>query len=170
MIAPPLELDGLEDLPDLFAELEDQLYNADFTQEMRDQIPHLQEIHRRHWMDQADPGGTAWAPLAESTIAGKGRRSGHQASHSTILVDTGRLFESLVIGPASWDSDRIRDVDRMDGGTFLVFGTAVPYSIFHDTGTSRMPARVHVGMNDSDVDEMAGRLADAAVAKLREGG
>ena len=163
-------VDGIEGLLSVFDDLQNSLYDGDWTGPLRDEIPHLQEIHRRHWMDQSDPGGTAWAPLAESTIARKGRRSGHQAAHSTILVDTGRLFESLVIGPASSDSDRIRDVSRTDDGAFLVFGTSVPYSIFHDEGTARMPARVHVGMNDADVDEVAGRLADAAVDLLKAGG
>jgi hypothetical protein len=32
-----------------------------------------------------------------------------------------------------------------------------------------MPARVHVGMNDTDADKMTERLADAAVEILKTG-
>lgn len=160
-------VDGFEGLADLFNEMEDQLFDHDFTPAMTAEIGQLQEVHRRHFENQADPGGTPWAPLSPATVAMKGRRSGHQAAHETILVDTGRLFESLVVGPAVSDSDRIRDVGRLDDGAYLTFGTDVPYSIFHDTGTRRMPARVHVGMSSEDVDAMTGRLADAAVVALK---
>ena len=163
-----ITIDGLDKLPDLFGEIDGLLFDGDFTPALRDEIPHLHEIHRNHFDSQANPIGQAWAPLAQSTIDGKGRRSGHQAAHSTILVDTGRLAESLIMGDTT-DSDRVRDVQRNPGADFLVFGTSVEYSIFHDIGTTRMPARVHVGMNDTDADKMTERLADAAVEILKTG-
>lgn len=161
-----ITIDGLDRLGDLFADIGEQLFDADFTPALRAEIPHLMETHRDHFDNQSNPVGEAWAPLAQSTIDGKGRRSGHNAAHSTILVDTGRLAESLIMGESA-DADRIRDVERNPGADFLVFGTSVPYSIFHDTGTRRMPARVHVGLNDTDVDKMTERLADFAVEKLK---
>ena len=72
-------------------------------------------------------GQGAWPPLAESTIARK-EAGGWPADP---LIRTGDLKASLV------DPGRAADT----GPSHMTYGTDVEYAIFHQEGTSRMPAR-----------------------------
>jgi phage gpG-like protein len=82
----------------------------------------------------ASKGGQTggWAPLAESTLRSK--------RGTDILVETGALRGSLV----GRGQGAIRDV-RPDGADF---GTDIPYAMFHHRGTSRMPKRPLIGMDE----------------------
>src|SRR4051812_37400525 len=51
-----------------------------------------------------------------------------------ILFDTGRLYESLSPGGPGY-------IERFAGPLSIFVGTAVPYAIYHQTGTTRMPQR-----------------------------
>lgn len=72
-------------------------------------------------------GGEKWAPLAPSTLARKDPGKG-------ILVDSGRLRASLTQETAP---DSIRALLPQS----LHWGSSVPYGVFHQKGTSRMPQR-----------------------------
>ena len=71
-----------------------------------------------------------WAPLARSTIAQRSRRG----RRVRILWDTGRLRASYVRTPSIEVTKR-----------YLKIWSDVPYARFHETGTSRMPARPVIG-------------------------
>ncbi|WP_397570658.1 phage virion morphogenesis protein [Schlesneria sp. T3-172] len=100
---------------------------------------------------QSTPGGVPWAPLAESTVRRKG--------HAYILVDTGDLASSLI------DVDGPGNINATNSHG-LMFGTDVEYAIFHETGTSRMPARPAVGMSDETLDDLCERVARATIDSL----
>lgn len=100
--------------------------------------------------------GTAWAPLAASTIARKGS--------DTILVDKGKLKPASTSKSAA---NHIEYTDNSDDNYWLVFGESTEYGGFHMTGTSRMPARPHMEINTDTVDEMANSLADWIVDGIR---
>jgi phage gpG-like protein len=71
-----------------------------------------------------------WKPLKPATLASKRRRG----LRMEILQATGDLMSSLT---DRGDKNMIFDAKP----TELVFGTSVPYAIFHQTGTRRMSRR-----------------------------
>lgn len=80
--------------------------------------------HERHlWETEGASVGQHWD-----------RREG--AQDHPLMRRSGRLYRSLTNRTASGAA--VRTVTR----SFLIFGTDVPYAIFHQRGTSRMPARV----------------------------
>lgn len=79
-----------------------------------------------------DPSGKPWAPLASSTMASK--RPG-----SRIMVDSGRLLSSITM-------DVVGDEARLS--------TPVPYALYHQEGTSRMPARPIFGLEGAQLQEV----------------
>ena len=107
------------------------------------------------YLGQHGPDGTTWASLSPVTIARK--------EHSAILVDTGRMFESLTTPNGTQDTIWIT------GPNWLTFGTEVEYAHFHQTGTKRMPARPHVGLNEATVTQISQRLADAVASRINWG-
>lgn len=117
----------------------------------------LESTHDEYFNQDQNPGGRPWAPLAPSTVRRKG--------HDTILEETGRLRQSLT----QKSSDAIRSVWEQAHDQGLVFGTEVPYTIFHQEGTTNMPDRKPVGVNRKKADEWAQRVADDTVRKLAEG-
>lgn len=78
------------------------------------------------------PSGSPWAPLAASTIASK--RPG-----SRIMVDSGRLLSSIAM-------DVVGDEARLN--------TPLPYALYHQEGTSRMPARPIFGLEGENLQEV----------------
>lgn len=79
--------------------------------------------YKEYFARGAGPDG-AWAPLAPSTIAQKGS--------SKILWDTGQMLNS-----ASTDFN----------ATSATLRQSASYAIYSQTGTSRQPARKHVGFS-----------------------
>jgi hypothetical protein len=78
-------------------------------------------------------GNGTWAPLAPSTIKAKIRKGTFGRG---TLRDTLHLFRTL-FQERTADS-RLRTVS---GGLRLQLNTGVPYAIYHQVGTSRMPQR-----------------------------
>jgi len=145
------ELD-LDEFTGYFQEMADNFNKyADYQEFLESYVIELRSFHDDYWANQEDPTGKNWAPLSPKTIAKKG--------HSTILVDTERLWRSLTESTI----DSICEVidEGMNHG--ISFGTSVPYSIFHQEGTERMPARPHVGINNDKVDDLTERTADRTV-------
>lgn len=92
--------------------------------------PAVNRMLQRHWDSK---GGHTWAPLAASTIRAKKRKG---TLDKGILRDTDHLFKALF---------RARDTDSrlrtIPGGLRLSLNTGIPYAVYHQVGTSRMPER-----------------------------
>ena len=80
---------------------------------------------RLNFARQSDPDGKAWAGLKPSTLRQKRGRA--------ILRESSALAGSISKEPASASSVRVRS-------------EGVSYGIFHATGTSKMTARVFIGI------------------------
>lgn len=87
----------------------------------------------RRSRSQTDPDGNRWASLAPSTLARK-RKLGQPA---TILTATGDMWRSL----------RIVFTDK-----FAEITITAAYSRFHQNGTSKMPQRKILGMNQEIIN------------------
>lgn len=111
----------------------------------------LEAAHGDRFRAQLDPDHQAWKQLAAVTIAKKG--------HAQILVEKGFLFASL----ANVNHFSIRDVQKVDDGWTLRFGTNRPWAFIHQEGGRRIPQRKFLGADDGQVDEMAKRVADALI-------
>lgn len=74
--------------------------------------------------------GAPWEPLAESTLRKK------HGNSAMLLVDEGRLWESLTVPDAEFSVAELTDND-----TSMRFGTDDPNAVFHQGGTVDMPAR-----------------------------
>jgi phage gpG-like protein len=102
----------------------------DLTPAWQRMIPALQDYIAR----RITSGGTLhnlppFAPLSPRYARYKAKRY----PGAPILVRTGRLFRSLT---ANTD-DTIADIQP----DHLTFGTRVPYALYHQLGTRKMPAR-----------------------------
>jgi phage gpG-like protein len=97
-----------------------------------------------------------WKPLARSTLERKERLG---LDHR-ILRATGRLFESLTQQAAP------DHIERLSGDS-LVFGSAVPYGIYHQSSRprTRLPYRPPVALNA----EAKKRIVKTAQRALVEG-
>lgn len=139
-------------LQQTFADVESVFNDLDYTEPLTAFQQVLADGERDAFASQQTPGGEAWAALAASTVKKKG--------HAVILFETGKLRDSLstVGGPGNINAVSERG---------SLFGTDVEYSLFHTTGTKRMPQREHVGTNDAAVDRLAASVADYAVEQLR---
>lgn len=99
----------------------------------------LREAVEQQFDSQGHHGSGGWAALASSTVQEKARRG----LAPEILQATGRLKDSLT---RRFDPEHI---ERLSPDS-LTFGSLVPYGIFHQTGTSRMPQRQPVALTEGD--------------------
>ncbi len=108
---------------------------ANFQASLADQSPALQrvaddfrEMIARQFASEGRAEGTLWATLAPSTL----RRRRDRAT--PILQSSGALLRSFTIRGAAGHVERLEEHS-------LAIGTSLPYALFHQTGTQRMPAR-----------------------------
>ena len=123
--------------------------SIDFAQVLKDFRYDLAKEKSVALENQSTADGQAWAPLASSTQQRKGL--------SPILVRTGALRASLI------DVDGTDNFDQVSSHA-LVYGTAIDYASFHETGTKFMPARPVIGMSTTTLDQLATRVANATAA------
>lgn len=147
----PAEQVELQHLGSVFIGIENQFLGIDYQETLQEFIPELQKAELGQFGGESNAVGDAWKALAPSTIKKKG--------HDQILFETGRLESSLV----GKTGDSIQETTHRG----LIFGTSVPYSIFHDVGTERLPIREHVGMDEQTLDKLVNALADATVEGLK---
>lgn len=105
-----------------------------------------------HMFSSGGSGAGGWAPLAASTVARKGS--------SEILVETGILEDSLTSRSGAFSRFDLRPKR-------LEMGTQVPYGIYHQTGTSRMPARPPVKLAEDQKSQWVQILHAHIVAAWR---
>jgi len=85
-----------------------------------------------HILTSTSPAGVPYAPLKRP------RPRGHNPS-PTPLIDMGGLIQSLLSG-----SDHISDITNRSA----TVGTSHWKAIFHEEGTSRIPARPFIGISE----------------------
>lgn len=134
----------------VYTDINECLENADFSVPFRLIAKELERFEQGLFESEHAPDGTPWAPLRPATIARKG--------HDLILHDTGRLGASLM----QETGDSIRAVDPH----YLTFGTSTEYAGFLQDGTSRMPARPMVGLNEEVIDLIADYIGDGVTVAL----
>lgn len=145
------ELQSIEELGGVYVEIEEKFNRADYTEVLEKQPDKLRKDHADYFAKAQDATGQAWPPLAPSTVKRKG--------HATILVEHGDLQASLVgQGGANIAEVTHRGVN---------FGTSDEKAPFHQSGTSRMPARPAVGITEERVDAVANEVADFLVEQLK---
>jgi phage gpG-like protein len=117
--------------PELMIELTAEIEFTGFTEAWKEiqalEIQRIsQELRRRvqeQFLTEGQAYGQHWLERKRETRGSKNR---------PILFQTGRLRQSFLEGP-----EHIEEAE----GTALTFGSRVPYAIFHQLGTRRMPAR-----------------------------
>lgn len=82
-------------------------------------------------------GRGKWASLADSTTAEKARKN----QPSWIERATEALFQSLT---SRGDSDQIKELT----GSWMRFGTRLPYAVYQQRGTSKMPQRKLIDLKE----------------------
>jgi phage gpG-like protein len=145
------EVDAPRFLGGIYVLVEQAYRDADYESLMTAVQTDLQRDHAEYFSEESGPDGSSWPPLATRTIQRKG--------HDSILFETGALRESLT-GDVS---GAVRNTTHRG----LVFGTSVPYSIFHQQGAGRLPQRAHVGVTEQRVEAITEQVADALVDKLK---
>lgn len=111
----------------------------------------MEDAHQSYFDNNAGPDGEQWPKLSPVTVALKG--------HGTILVDEGRLKESLTDAFAP-DAIREKTLDE------IVFGTSRINASIHQEGEGRIPRRSHTGFNEQLISECADLVADAFISKM----
>lgn len=140
------------DLNLIITDLQDRLKDADYSDPLGESQQDIAEFEAGMFAGGFDSNLVDWPPLKPSTIKRKG--------NDRILVETGALMASLVSvgGPGNINAVESRG---------MLFGTDVEYAIFHQDGTSRMPARPPVGMAEDTLKKLTDGIADSAVDQLK---
>lgn len=94
--------------------------------------------------------GAKWQALAPSTVRER-LRLGYGAR--PILVRSGSLLNSLMGG-----TDSVEEFSTSNDGWVLSVGTKNKYAIFHELGTSKMPARPFIEISQSSQEKVADSL------------
>lgn len=144
------QIEGIDFLPAVIADVEQQFLRASYQPVMDAQIAELEAAHQSYFSAEESPTGEKWPALSPVTIATKG--------HDRILYEFGDLLASLT----GQSPDAVREVS--DQG--LTFGTQDPKSFHHQHGDG-VPRRQHVGVDNETLDAMVTRVADHAVESLK---
>ena len=99
----------------------------------------FREMLAQQFASEGRAGGTPWPARVGAVPEPPSRRMAMQAS--PLLVRTGALRDSLTTPGAAGR------VEELDGGA-LTLGTRLPYAMFHQLGTRRMPARPLIVLSD----------------------
>ena len=148
-----------DELQSVFDGIADQYKAIDYGDTIKGFVSDLQQQHSKQFQSGTDSDGNSWAPLKESTIKRKG--------HGVILIETEQLMNSLTQGGAKGS---ITEFGGRNGSVVgsLMFGTDDRTAGFHQSGTSRMPARPPVGVSEETLTKMTNDIADATVEGMKE--
>lgn len=127
-------------------------------------------IERQFDTEGGNSGG--WAPLAESTLLERGRSAarGEPTRGRAVTSYIGGIQDAKILQVTMRLKDsltRLFDEDHIEeplSPTVLRFGTRVPYAIYHQTGTSRMPKRPPVALSAADRVAMVKVIQRALIA------
>lgn len=160
------------DIVGMFIDMERRWQDADYSQFFKRLTRKLEETHKGHFQNSADPAGNPWPSWYF-------RRWNTPLDHKTLDVSS-RLRKSLLYGY----SDHYQDItDR-----YLVWGSTVPYAGIHQFGASftlgitlfgrggevkpagthiTIPARPFVGIKASDFEQLIDAVIDQTIEFLK---
>lgn len=127
---------GEEQLARGFSRIADEF--SDYSEPFGQVVDLLKEVERKQFESEGSYGGVGWQPLSPRYAAYKEARYGSKP----IMVISGLLKESLT-GDNPYYFEKIEPLR-------LTFGSTVPYGIYHQTGTSKMPQRKLINLNEND--------------------
>ena len=117
-----------------------------FQEALADNAPALaavaddfREMLAQQFASEGRSGGTPWPARVGAVREPPSRKRAMQAA--PLQVRTGALRDSLTTPGAAGG------VEELDGGS-LTLGTRLPYAMFHQLGTRRMPARPLIVLSD----------------------
>jgi hypothetical protein len=172
-------------LTGFFAGIADDFARIDCEPYLFSELDYIADQEQSYFAASAGPDGSPWKANAPRTIKQKGhsiilrgkrgerpnnikptkRRPGVSFSRQQNTSQF-RLARSLTLKSHQSFDDAIREAVATDSGGKLRFGTFVPYSIFNDQGTERIPARPHIGFTDKYLDQATNRVLDFTIQQL----
>ena len=136
------EVAGIDVLDRAFNRVDVQI--SDFRNFWPGVITTFYEIETEQFQSEGAKGASGkWTPLSPAYKNFKERAFPGQA----ILRQTNALYDSLT------SPDAIGAIIRPEKDE-LTLGSAVPYALFHQRGTSRMPPRPPISLTDNDKRQM----------------
>lgn len=144
-----------DELPRVVEDVEEQFYRLDYTSMLIDELDRIADLHRTYFATQSGPDGAGWKANKPATI----RKKKHHLILRGERKNRFRLSQSLTLQGRHSAGDAIREVFATGNGSYMVFGTEVPYSGFNED-------RPHVGLTMRFVDQMVEDVADFAVREL----
>lgn len=167
---------------DVFAKIDHNAADLDFSDALGSVSDVLCQAHSRYFDAETSPDGIPWAPLSPRTIEQKfhrglgggnaraGRKKAAAAAaggfgpdlFNTILIDTGAMKSSVSF---RGNQDHLETIAPLS----IDWGTKDPKAGFHQDGTKNMPARPFVGWSQVPIDTSVEIVADAAVTMLLVG-
>ena len=122
-------------------------------------IGYRKEVNAIFAKKQPRQSGLRWKELSPDYAKAKEK----QIPGVPLLVRTGRLKESMISKGAEGNITLI-------GKTQAVFGSTVPYGIFHDEGTSKMPKRNFSEPSDRRLKIFKNNIEDHIIRTLEHQG
>ncbi len=155
------EIRSQADMAAFFRSIGDDFDRLKWDDWMVGELRRMEAQHAEYFARQAGPDGAGWAPNRPSTI----KRKGHARILRGIPRDGHPLSKSLTLALAEF---AVRyTIDEWPSRAQLIFGTDAPHHGYNQDGTSRAPARPHVGVTLQYFDGMVGRAADHALKGLK---
>ncbi len=131
-----LDVAGEEQLVRGFSRLADEF--KDLSEPFRAIVQDFKAIEAKQFKSEGSYGGSGWQALSPRYAAWKEQNYPGRP----IMVLSGLLMDSLT-GENSYFVQEIRPLQ-------LTMGTQVPWAIYHQQGTSRMPQRKLVNLTEAD--------------------
>jgi len=172
-------------LQDVFDGIAVDVERIDYGEWLFNELDRIADLEKSYFDSSTGPDGQPWAPNAPSTIRQKGhsvilrgkrgqRPNNIKATKRRPAVSFARgqnlsqfrLARSLTLQSHQSFDESIREAVANAGGGVLRFGTEVPYSVYNQNGTERIPARPHVGLTDKYLDQACNRVLDFTIQQL----
>ena len=158
MINLGFKVEGQDQLLDALTELE--LSFKDFRPLFRDAAKLFYEFEKEAFDTEGESSDAGeWQELSPLYALMKERRH----PNKTILRRTDALYRSLTQPNARGSIRRVTETE-------LEIGTSIPYAIYHQVGTSRMPARPLIALTAQQERQMATFLRRGLAEFVRRAG